>query len=148
MNLPLFPVGLVTSFSLLFSFCCYFLLIQSFQVSRFGGRSPNFWCNNENLPIWNGNLHIYYKFGEFCLKPFFLIGQHRGDVFCSTLGVLELLHVFHNSCKRDCDCKNTTRLPPHEAASLSRCTWLTLIRSLATPASEKEGFPHFRHRCF
>ena len=63
------------------------------------------------------NLPIYYKFGEFCLKPFanfifnslVLIGQHRGDVFYSTLGVMELLHVFHNSCKRDCDCKNTTR---------------------------------------
>ena len=33
-------------------------------------------------------------------------------------------------------------------ASLSCYAWPSLIRALATPASEKEGFPETRHRCF
>ena len=55
----------------------------------------------------------------------------------------------------------TTRLPPYETAilvkspcshrawnaSLSRCAWPLLIRSLATAASLNEGFPEIRHRC-
>ena len=34
---------------------------QSFQVSRFGGRCPDFWYSNDNLPIGNENFPIYYK---------------------------------------------------------------------------------------
>ncbi len=55
----------------------------------------------------------------------------------------------------------TTRLPPYETAifvkapcshrawnaSLSRCAWPLLIRSLATAANLNEGFPEIRHRC-
>ena len=34
------------------------LVVQSFQVSRFGGRSPDFLHNNENLPISRFEMKI------------------------------------------------------------------------------------------
>ena len=44
---------------------------------------------------------------------------------------------------RDCDCRHIRQ----DNASLSRCVWPLLVRSLATPASLMMAFPKIRHRC-
>ena len=70
-----------------------------------------------------------------------------------------MVYIWRNTViekwQRDCRPKKPPYSSRHPAptvcrawnASLSRCAWPLLIRSLATPASLNEGFPEIRHRC-
>ena len=44
---------------------------------------------------------------------------------------------------RDCDCRHIRQ----DNASLSRCAWPLLVRSLATQPAWMRAFPKIRHRC-
>ena len=121
---------------------------DNLPISRFGMKISRFITRDSRLALSIANFAIAVGETTFSLAN---VVKNRGPIWRK-----ELLYSVIEKIKRVW----RPRKPPYSSrhrtgsymlwkaweASLSCYAWPSLIRPLATPASEKEGFPETRHR--